>query len=147
MSDLRQAIEEEIKGLVLPALRASGFKGSFPHYRRAVRGGIDLLTFQFDRHGGGFVVEIARCPGDGITTPWGKRVLPNKVTAWDLHPEMRYRIQPRSGGGTESWFRYDRGNVKQAAKQLLENLPSAEMWWQNSSPDSAKPALHEQRDD
>jgi hypothetical protein len=146
MSDLRHAMEEEIKVLVLPVLRASGFKGSFPHYRRAVEDGIDLLTFQFDRHGGGFVVEIARSPGDGITTPWGERVLPNKVTAWDLHPDMRYRIQPRSGGGTDSWFRFDRGNVKQAAKQLLENLPSAEMWWQNNSPVSPERALRERRD-
>jgi hypothetical protein len=30
------------------------------------------LTFQFDRHGGGFVIEIGQCPADGCTTHWGE---------------------------------------------------------------------------
>lgn len=54
--------EEMIKSLseiVVPKLRQFNFKGSFPHFRRQTAERINLLTFQFDRSGGGFVIEIA----------------------------------------------------------------------------------------
>lgn len=129
MSEIRQMMDGELKSAVVPILRNSGFKGTFPHLRRATENGVDLLTFQFDRNGGGFVIEIARCSKAGITTYWGKEIPANKVTAWDLHPDERKRIQPRSGGGTDSWFRFDAGECKQAAQQVLAKLPEAEAWW------------------
>ncbi len=96
-----------IKEIVVPQMRERGFRGSFPHFRRRTDRQIDLLTFQFDRNGGGFVIEISRCPPGGITTSWGKEIPPAKVTAQDLHPDERQRLQPFGGGGTDSWFRYD----------------------------------------
>jgi len=122
MSIARESIESELKGTVIPWLRAAGYKGSFPHFRRPDDAGIDLLTFQFDRHGDGFVVEIARCPLNGLTTHWGKHVAPSKVTAWDMQPNDRTRLKPRSGSGTESWFRYENGQFKQCAMELLKIL-------------------------
>jgi hypothetical protein len=47
-----------------------------PGYRRS----------SFDRHGGGFIVEIAQCAAEGVTTHWGKQIAANKVTGWDLPP-------------------------------------------------------------
>jgi len=129
MSELRESIEAELKALVVPMLRAALFKGTFPHFRRAAKQGIDLLTFQFDKNGGGFVIEISRCQKDGVTTYWGKQIPPNQVTAWDLHPDKRYRIQPMPGGGTDAWFRYDNGNFSECAKRVLQTLPVAEEWW------------------
>lgn len=129
MSDLRQTMDAELKAVVVPKLRDGGFKGSFPHFRRKTEQGVDLLTFQFDRYGGGFVIEIARSALDGITPPWGKHIPANKVTAWDLHPNERKRIQPVTGGGTDSWFRYDSSGCKQVAQQVLGKLDEAEAWW------------------
>jgi len=66
---LREAVEKELKAIVVTALRASGFKGSFPHFRRPLPERIDLLTFQFDRHGGGFVLPNKRRGSAASTAP------------------------------------------------------------------------------
>jgi hypothetical protein len=129
--NLRDAMDATLKALVFPALRGIGFNGSFPHFRRATNDVVELLTFQFDRSGGGFVIEIARCATSGYTTTWGKHIPPSKVRAWDLHPDQRHRIQPRIGGGTDAWFRFDNGNVKHAANEVIDAMPKAEAWWQS----------------
>lgn len=122
-------METELKSTVVPRLRSASFRGSFPHFRRAVENGIDLLSFQFDRHGGGFVIEISHSPKDGVTTHWGEVITPQHVTAWDIDPDKRHRIQPHAGGGVDAWFRYDEGQFDLCAKQVLEALPRAEEWW------------------
>jgi hypothetical protein len=100
-------MKKALKDVVVPRLREAGFVGSLPHLRRLRPDRIDLFTFQFDRYGGGFVIELARCAPEGFTTHWGKQIAPNKVTAWDLPTTQRARVQPRVGSGTDSWFRYD----------------------------------------
>lgn len=122
-------MDAELKSVVVPKLRDRGFKGSFPHFRRLTEGGVDLLTFQFDRNGGGFVIEIARSPIAGVKTPWGKQIPANKVTAWDLDPKERRRLKPSVGSGTDSWFRYDAGECKEVAHQVLPKIDEAEAWW------------------
>jgi hypothetical protein len=121
-------MDAALKEFVVPLLRLKGFKGSLPHFRRALPHHIELLTFQFDKWGGGFVLEIARCPTSGIVTSWGKSIAPNKVTAWDTNE--RERIQPGNGHGTESWFRFDTEPVQNVAAQVVNLLPRAEAWWQ-----------------
>jgi hypothetical protein len=127
----------ELKASVVPQLRNASFKGSMPHFRRAMEEGIDLLTFQFDRNGGGFVIEISHCPKEGVTTHWGKAIGPSQVTAWDLHPDQRHRIKALPGSGTDSWFRYDNGQVVECAKQVLAAIPAAEEWWARHAKRSA----------
>jgi len=68
MSEAHDEMVKAIKRIVAPRLREMGFKGSFPHFRRPTKAQIDLLTFQFDNQGGGFILEISRCPTDGIRT-------------------------------------------------------------------------------
>lgn len=132
MNELRSGMNLALKTLVVPHLRQAGFKGSLPHFRRATSDGIDLLTFQFDLQGGGFVVELARCPSSGYVTHWGKEILPTKVTAWDLPPKMRTRIQPRVGLGTNEWFRFKHGRFDDTVKQVIDALPNAKEWWNTS---------------
>ena len=121
----RQLMEDALKVTVVRALRARGFKGSLPHFRRQREDGIDLVTFQFDKHGGGFVVETGRCSGVGVTLHWGERVAPTKVTVSALHPNQRRRIKPMEGPGTDSWFRYERGDYASVARQALSLLDAA----------------------
>jgi hypothetical protein len=125
-----------LKGLVVPQLRTMGFRGTFPHFRRIGSDQIDLLTFQFDKWGGGFVVEIAKCPAEGVTHPWGEEALPTKVKVWDVHPRDRLRLQPRLGSSTGDWFRYDRhttsgrdAGLEAVAEQVVPYLEIAEKWW------------------
>jgi hypothetical protein len=129
MSSQHDSMVAELKSTVISKLRAQGFKGSYPHFRRFVENRVDLLTFQHDKWGGGFVIEIAHAPAEGVTTDWGQAISANRITAHDLHPNARKRIQPREGPGTDSWFRYDQGQFGACAEQVLELLPRAEAWW------------------
>lgn len=122
-------MQSALKRIVVPRLRALAFKGSFPHFRRTAENHIDPLTFQFDRHGGGFVIEVSSCPKEGIVTPWGQAISLQRLTAWDMHPDKRHRIKPSNGSGTDSWFRYEGEKYESCANQVLEHLPSAERWW------------------
>ena len=126
MSDSRDQMKKALKDVVVPRLKEAGFAGSFPHLRRRRPDRIDLFYFQFDRHGGGFIIELAQCAPDGFTTYWGKQIAPDKVTARDLPPTQRARIQPRVGSGTDSWFRYDASDFTKTAESVLPFVGQAE---------------------
>ncbi|MFI5095886.1 MAG: DUF4304 domain-containing protein [Candidatus Acidiferrales bacterium] len=118
-----------LKAEFVPALRKRGFKGSFPHFRRVKPDKIDLLTIQFDRWGGGFVIEIAKCGPDGITTYWGLHIPANKVRAWDVN-SPRPRLGAPAPGEDGVWFRYDDGTpVEKVARRVLTYLPEADAFW------------------
>ena len=51
----RKAMILELKRIVQPHLRVIEFSGSLPHFRKIGKETIDLVSFQFDRNGGGFV--------------------------------------------------------------------------------------------
>jgi len=135
MPDAHDQITAALKTIVLPQLRELGFTGSLPHFRRFRPNAIDLLTFQFDRNGGGFILEIGQCPPDGLTTPWGEHVDPKKMKAFYLRHDQRVRIQPYQGSGTESWFRYDTAaspdDFARVAETVLQFLPQAEKYFQD----------------
>ena len=133
MSLSHSLMVKALQETVVPTLREAGFKGSFPHFRRIRDDQIDLLTFQFDRHGGGFVIEIGKCPPEGFTTYFNEFIPPNKVTAWDVN--RRYRLQRENRFSLSDWFRYDQpplnGEIYQkTAKMVLHSLKQAENWWQ-----------------
>ena len=118
-----------LKATVVPVLRENGFTGSYPHFRRVHDTHVDLLTFQFDINGGGFLIEVSRYGIGGITTHWGKHIPASKVRAWDLQPNDRFRIKPGEGSGTDSWFRYDSGGYDDVANEALAKLPVAHDYW------------------
>lgn len=125
----RELMDVALKASVVPVLRESGFTGLYPHFRRAHVTHFDLLTFQFDVNGGGFLIEIARCGVGGITTQMGKHIPASKVRIWDLHPKDRLQITPGDGSGTGNWFRYENGRYADLANQVLEKLPLAQDYW------------------
>jgi hypothetical protein len=137
MSDERDRMIETLKEQVVPMLRERGFKGSFPHFRRPTERAIHLLTFQFDKWGGGFTVEIAICSPDGLTMSWGEHIPPTKVRAWDVTPAHRPRLGPKK---SNKWFRFDKQGwfssgdpYERAALELLPYLDQAEDWWRSQS--------------
>jgi Domain of unknown function (DUF4304) len=119
---------------LLPQLGQRGFTGSLPHLRRVSATGIDLLTVQFNRQGGSFVVEIARCAPSGFTTYWGKYIEPGKVTAHDLHPNDRHRLGTVIPGQDGRWFEFD-GNVavEDVAREVGRHIPEAEEWFSRAA--------------
>ncbi|ACC71564.1 DUF4304 domain-containing protein [Paraburkholderia phymatum] len=125
----RDEMNRALKARFVPALRQLGFKGALPHFRRLRDDRVDLLTVQFDRHGGGFVVELSQCGAEGITTHWGKFISANTVTAHDLHPSQRHRLGS-PGPNIDHWFRFDDGTLPRAvADSLCTHIDEAERWW------------------
>ena len=52
-----KSMQLELKRLVIPDLRKTGFTGSFPHFRRARGNKIELISFlSHNQYGGGFEV-------------------------------------------------------------------------------------------
>ena len=138
MSLERDEMIKALRDMTIPHLRKLGFRGTFPHFRRMGKTGVDLMSFQFDRHGGGFVIEISKCPPDGITTAWGEHIPAHKVTALDLNPDERIRIQPKQGGSTSDWFRYDtkpflvQNNIYvSVARSVIPLLEKANTLWKD----------------
>ena len=123
-----------LKGIFMPALRERGFKGSLPHFRRPLKDRIDLLTVQFDRWGGGFVIEISNCAPEGITMPWGLHIPPNRVRAWDNNPNGRRRLGSPRPGEDGHWFRFDDGTpTDEVAGSAVSYLHEADLWWEQGS--------------
>lgn len=115
---------------IVPALRARGFTGSLPHFRRFAPARTDLLTFQFDRYGGGFVIEMAEAPPGDFVTKWGKVIPARRLTALNINPPARKRLRPGSGGSTDHWFRYDReASCEVVAQSLIAFLPQIDAWF------------------
>jgi hypothetical protein len=117
----RADMDAALKTVVVPALRKMGYTGSMPHLRR-IRERVDLLTFQFDRYGGGFAIEVGSAPKEGITTTWGKFIPAAKLRSWDLPANQRPRLVP-IGERPSHWFRYDDGqDCTAVAQQALAVL-------------------------
>ena len=137
LSEQRKVMIQYLQNLVVPILRIRGFQGSFPHFRRLTSERIHLMTFQFDKWGGGFVIEIANSSPGGYTTQWGKFIQPAKLSAHDV--PNRIRIQPdmnNPDNSTDYWFRYDKESPSAAPKIYLEvcqdvisKLDLAEIYW------------------
>ena len=109
MSDDKNAMVQKLRETVIPRLRSLGFKETLPHFRRLNAETIDLITFQTDRYGGGFVIELAKTNNETLVKPWGKEILPNKLTAHDLNKRIRiHPVGQLKDSSTEDWFRYDR---------------------------------------
>ena len=135
----RDEMVKKLNEIVVPALRQLGFKGSVPHLRRLTKDRINLLTFQFDRHGGGFVIEIANCNTTDYKTASDRLIAPGKLTAHDFY--IRKRIQANmktSNSSTDDWFRYDKKHLfglgdiyKKVCKDVLSKLNIAEEYWRD----------------
>jgi Domain of unknown function (DUF4304) len=128
-SNERKMMDSALKKVVIPVLRKQGFKGSFPHFRRMNEINIDLITFQFNRWGSSFVIELATCPLEGVTLYWGEQIPPNKVTAHDL--AKRYRLGAKSEEDDGIWFSFE--NTKQKVVYcVLELLNTSDRLWIHS---------------
>lgn len=56
----RQNMQDAIKRIVVPEIRALGFKGSLPHFRRRGKGEHQMLMLFYNKYGGSFYVEAGR---------------------------------------------------------------------------------------
>jgi hypothetical protein len=108
--------------LVLAPLLEAGFTGSHPHLRRTVGVRMELVSFQTDKWGGGFLIELATCPSKNIRDWAGQRVAAARVTAH----HMAERVRLPKVVNRRAWYRYDtstdEARFDKIAKQALTHL-------------------------
>lgn len=134
MTSEKDQMKIALSQIVVPELRILRFKGTFPHFRRLSDDRLNLLSFQFNKYGGSFVIEIANCKPEGYTTSWGKKILPNKLTVFDLY--KRERLDPQTS--PDKWYHYDLISLKEViniyesiSNEVLSKLDIAKDYWLN----------------
>ena len=129
MSHSRDRMIAELKRVAVPELRAIGFKGSFPHFRRASDTQVDLLTFQFSAGGGRFVVEIGKFPPQGYVL-YGKLIAAAEVKMAHLLRSLRLGAKDES---SDHWFNYESGDYARIAESVVPYIRGqAAEWWSNA---------------
>ncbi len=81
-------------------VRPLGFSGSYPHLRRIQEDRIALLTVQFDRYGGRFVVEVGVC---GL---WGNRLQDPESSTVSGVGRLRARLGSETFPTGDHWFTF-----------------------------------------
>ncbi|WP_409304954.1 DUF4304 domain-containing protein [Peribacillus sp. SCS-155] len=115
-SDERKKMNNALKKIVVPILREYEFKGSLPHFRRNNENNIELITFQFNRWGGSFVVELATCSTEGVIMKRGEHIPPNKVTVHDVNKRIRLGAKTEDEDG--NWFAYENAKTEEDYEQV-----------------------------
>jgi hypothetical protein len=115
---MRRALKE----IVVPELRARGFRGSLPHMYRIQPNRIDLLSFQFSQFGPDLYIEVGSCPPSGAPAEIGKVRIHHAGL-------FRRRIGPQPsldfGGISQS------GGDRLLASQVLRAISlQGESWWE-----------------
>ena len=104
-----RAVRKTLKQILVPALDAAGFHGVFPEFRRTGGATLQLLSVQFDKHGGGFFLEFAEHALGDMSTSWGETIPESELTVAHTPIDCRARLQHKGGRNSvsEDWFRFD----------------------------------------
>jgi hypothetical protein len=109
MAPERKDIEKALQQIVVPKLREMGFKGSFPHYRRAAEDGYHLFSFFFDPSGGSFVAEAGKCTEEEFNSIASRHenLTPKKLDVGYCPILKRRRLgADRANGYRDRWFKF-----------------------------------------
>ena len=122
----REEMDETLKGTVIPHLRDLGFKGSGLHFRRERNGALDLLSFQFSRWSGSFVVEIGRVSREGVDR-YGKHIAPFQAKAY--HSKERHRLGSELRiNYDDHWFEFEKCDPQEVAYKVRAEIDNEELW-------------------
>jgi len=132
MSREGDAMRRSLKKLVVPALNALGFKGARSSFVRIEADDLDLLTIQYGKYGGEFILEFARTvyrdPETGTVVP------EEKMDVINLSPTLRGRLEQRGVGVSVfkgfsfAGFGNDASRYDALAAQVAGLLPQVDDW-------------------
>lgn len=84
---------------VVSPLLTDGFAGQFPHYRRIGQDCVEMVTFQWNKYGGSFIVEVSAVfPNHKDTNCAAENIDVATVNVWETN--RRYRLK----GMYDGWF-------------------------------------------
>lgn len=123
------------KRLLLPALQDLGFHGRGSTFQRALPQSLDLLSIQYWKYGGEFLLECARRERGPLHTSWGEVVPEEKLDVAYVDPRQRARLEqrgPTAGPGFQGFcfagFGEDVARYEGLAAQVVALLPEVDAW-------------------
>jgi hypothetical protein len=137
MNISREIIESELKGKVIPLLRAHGFKGSFPNFYREVNNFVSLVNFQFFSSGGSFCINLSYADPSRNNIYARKDADPKKLKVSQARERVRLGAEKLNGDhwfsfGTTSYGEY-RGeplSIDALVSKIVTLFETdAETWW------------------
>jgi hypothetical protein len=136
MHTTREMMLKELKAIVVPALRARGFKGSFPDFFRDTGGFVALVNVQFLSSGGSFCVNLGYADAARKNVYFQPETEPAKLKISQTSDRLRLGAM----GNGDHWFSFgptsydevrgDPAPPDQIAARVVALLASqAEAWW------------------
>ena len=131
LADKRRLMISFLQNIVVPEIKKNGFFGTFPHFRKKEIGVLGFVSFQFNRYGGSFVVEVGKAKDQDLGTIGQGRPF-EKLDSADT--KFRKRINPQGITG-DYWFSYEQfindAEFKQLAESVVVILPQVDEFLQN----------------
>jgi len=113
----RENMQRAIKHFVIPQIRALGFKGSFPYFKRRANEEHQMLMIFFNKYGGSFYVEAGRISDQRVRElqqHWvnaGKSLDESSLTVGHCQPGHRGRLGPGGFSRQDHWFVFGPDNT------------------------------------
>ena len=120
----------------MPALTTMGFSGKTSSFQRFDNQWLDLISIQYWKYGGEFLLEFGRIERKPLQKSWG--VVPeHEIEIGHLDPMMRARLETKDAktmfrGFVFSGFGEDVAKYEAVAKQVAEFLPQVDEWLRNN---------------
>lgn len=128
---MRQALRRHL----VPALAALGFEGGPTHFRRFRDARHELLSIQWWKYGGSFILEFGHRARGPLHTAWGEVVDELKLDVAYLPLDARARLQDRQapaddlfGGFAFAGFGEDAAPYHALAERVAARLPQVDAW-------------------
>jgi hypothetical protein len=113
----RENMQRAIKHFVVPQIRALGFKGSFPHFKRRANEEHQMLMIFFNKYGGSFYVEAGRisdqriCELKQLWANAGNFLDESSLTVGHCQSDHRGRLGPDGFSRKDHWFVFGPDNT------------------------------------
>lgn len=115
-----------------------GFHIRYPHFQRKRNGCLELVSLEYDKWGGGFFLEFAKCDVGDLHTTWGEIVPEADINAAYTDPRVRARLLATTSPSNSpmDYFRYDsfaddREKCDLLVEKLVSLLPQVLRWFEN----------------
>ncbi len=119
----------------LPELSRLGFVGKTSTFQRLEAESQDLLSLQYWKYGGEFILEFARRSRGPFATSWGSIVPEVEMEVTYLNPLDRARLQQAGplagknlGGFAFTSFENDYSKYEWLALQVASLMPAVDAW-------------------
>ena len=140
MSREGDLMRSALKKVLLPELSRMGFTGTGSNFQRRSAQSLDLLSVQYWKHGGQFILEFARGKRGALKTSWGDVVQEEAIGVAHISPLQRARLQ-QTLETTEELFRgfkfsgfgEDPAKYTALANEVASLLPQVNAWLESGA--------------